>query len=352
MHRDALITSPDLHRALALPHLHRGPYPLPVDAVPGALPADETVPGHLAVLPQVRRQRGPIRQLPQVGPLLGQHLPGHPVGRPMHPRVGHHVAPLQSLPVQVGVVGETDAGPHVAPHVLDPVLHLALGLGSVGLAQPGLKTHPPGEIQHPLVPDRPLLLVPAQRDHLGVIVKAPAGHAAQVLEGIHVALDEGGRVRLAHQLHVAGSRPAQCHHKHPDAAFLPVCPNVGQTAPVHLRLLTRRRLKPHRRLRLPTPTPRPHVLHHRRIAALVAQGADLPIQHPAILQSFRHSQVDVLQVRVQLRPSWWPRLRPHRLRRFQIPAHRVPGNVQLPGNLPDRTASAFQLVYLFHLSHL
>ena len=95
MHRDALITSPDLHRALALPHLHRGPYPLPVDAVPGALPADETVPGHLAVLPQVRRQRGPIGQLPQVRPLLGQHLPRHPVGRSVHPRVGHHVAPLQ-----------------------------------------------------------------------------------------------------------------------------------------------------------------------------------------------------------------------------------------------------------------
>ena len=102
MHGDPLITSPDLHRALALPHLHLGPYPLPVDAVQGALPADETVPGHLAVLPQVRRQRGPIGQLPQVRPLLGQHLPRHPVGRPMHPRVGHHVAPLQPLPVQVG----------------------------------------------------------------------------------------------------------------------------------------------------------------------------------------------------------------------------------------------------------
>ena len=352
MHRDPLITSPDLHRALARSHLHRGPYPLPVDAVPGALPADETVPRHLAVLPQVRRQRGPIGQLPQVRPLLGQHLPGHPVGRSMHPRVGHHVAPLQSLPVQVGVVGEADAGPHVAPHVLDPVLHLALGLGSVGLAQPGLEAHPPGEVQHPLVPDRPLLLVPAQRDHLGIVIKAPVGHAAQILESVDVALDEGRGVRLAHQFYVAGPRPAHGHHEHPDPTLLPVSPNVRQTPPVHLRLLSGRRLKPHRRFRLTPSPPRPHVLHHRRVATLIAQGADLPIQHPTILQPFRHSQVDVLQVRVQLRPPRRPRLRPHGFRRFQIPAHRVPGNVQLPGNLPDRTARAFHLVNLFHLSHL
>ena len=54
---------------------------------------------------------------------------------------------------------------------------------------------------------------------------------------------------------------------------------VRQTAPVHLRLLSRRRLNPHRRLRLTPSPPRPYVLHHRRVATLIAQGADLPIQH-------------------------------------------------------------------------
>ena len=272
--------------------------------------------------------------------------------RTVHPGVGHHVAPLQSLPVQIGIVGEADARPHVAPHVLDPAFHLPLGLGSVRLAQPSLKTHPPGEIQHPLVPDRSLLLVPAQRDHLGIVVKTPARYAAQVLESVDVALDEGGRVRFAHQCHVAGPGPAHGHYEHPDPALLPVPADVRQTPPVHLRLLTRRRLKPHRRLRLPTPTPRRHVALQDRIASVIAQAGQLLVQRHAVFQPLRHPPVDVLGVRIQLRPSWWPRLRPHGLRRLQIPAHRVPRYLQLPGDPPDRMASAFHLVYLFHLTHL
>ena len=269
MHRDALIASPDLHRALALAHLHRGFHPLPVHAVAGAFPADETVPGHLPVLPQVWRQRGPIRQATQVGPLLGQRLPGHPVGRAVDPGVGHHVAPLQRLAIQVGVVGEADAGPHVVPHVLHPILHLALGLRPVFPTQPGLEAHPQGEVQHSRVPDGPLRLVLAQGDHLGVVVQTAARHAAQVLEGIHVALDESRRVRPPHQLHVAGPGVAHGHHKHPHAATLAVLADVGQAPPVHLRLFSRPGLKPHRRLGLTTPATRPHVFRQDRVPAVV-----------------------------------------------------------------------------------
>ena len=77
-----------------------------------------------------------------------------------------------------------------------------------------------------------------------------------------------------------------------------------------------RRLKPHRRLRLFVLPPRAHILRHRRVAALVPQGPDLSIQHPAILQPFPHPPVDMLGVGVQLRP---PRRRPgpHGLRRLQ-----------------------------------
>ena len=81
--------------ALALPYLHRGPDSFPTYAVPSAIPADEAIPRHLAVLQQVRCQCGPIGQLAQVRPLLSQHLPGHPMGRAVHSGVGHHVAPLQ-----------------------------------------------------------------------------------------------------------------------------------------------------------------------------------------------------------------------------------------------------------------
>ena len=221
MHRDPLIARPDLHRALPLTYLHRPCRPFPVNAVAGPFPADEAVPGHLAVLPEVRRQGGPSGKLPQVGTFLPQHLPRHPVRRPVHPPVGHAVAPLQSLAIEVGVVGETHAGPHVAPHILDPALHLSLGLGPVGAAQPYLEAHPHGEVQHPAVPLHLAVFVPSQRHHLGIVVKAAAGYAAQVLVVIDVALDEGGRVRPSDQLYVAGTRPPQCHHEYPTRCFLP-----------------------------------------------------------------------------------------------------------------------------------
>ena len=67
-----------------------------------------------------------------------------------------------------------------------------------------------------------LILVPPQCHHLAIVVKAALGHAAQVLKGIHMALDEGGRIRATHQLHVAGPGPAQGHHEHPEATLAAV----------------------------------------------------------------------------------------------------------------------------------
>ena len=125
----------------------------------------------------------------------------------MHPGVGHRVAPLQPLAVQIGVVGEAQAGPHVAADILHPTLDLSLGLGSVGPAQPDVKAHPPGEVQHSEIPFYLAVLVLAQGDHLGVVVEAASRDAAQIFEGVDVALDEGGGVRLAHQFHVAGPGP-------------------------------------------------------------------------------------------------------------------------------------------------
>ena len=80
MDRDALIASPDLHRAQPLSHLHDAAHPLPVNPVARSLPADEAVSGHLPVLPQLGRQCIPAGHLPQVWPLLGQHLARDPEG--------------------------------------------------------------------------------------------------------------------------------------------------------------------------------------------------------------------------------------------------------------------------------
>ena len=122
----------------------------------------------------------------------------------MHPGVGHRVAPLQPLAVQIGVVGEADAGPHVAPDVLHPALYFALGLSPIGLAQAYVKTQPPREVQHPEIPSHLALVVFPEGHHLGVVVQTAPRHAAQVLEGVDMALDECGGIGLAHQLRVAG----------------------------------------------------------------------------------------------------------------------------------------------------
>ena len=351
MHRDALIANPDLHRALTLSHLHDAPHPFPVDPVAGALPADEAIPRHLPVFTEIGSQGSPARQPPQVGTLLGQHLPGHPVGRSVDPPVGHTVAPFQSLAIDIGVVGEAYAGPHVALHVLHPAFDFALGLGPVRLAQPCLKAHPHGEVQHPLVPDGLLFLVPAQCHHLGIVVKAAPGHAAQVLEGIHVALDEGGGIRATNQLHIAGPGPTQSHHEHPDATLLPVLVQVGQAAPVDLRLLPRCRLESHGGLRLPASPARRHVGLQNRVAAVIAQGFQLPVQHHTVFQPIIEATVDVFSVGIQLGRPPCPRPRPHGFRGLEVPANRVPGYAQVLGDPPDGTARSFHLVDLFHLSH-
>ena len=171
----------------------------------------------------------------------------------MHPGVGHHVAPLQTLAVEIGVAGEAQAGPHVAPDVLHPALDLSLGLRPVGLAQADVKTHSEGEVQHPQVPGHLALAVFPEGHHLGVVVEAAAGHAAEILEGVDVALDEGGGVGFAHQFHVSGPRPAHGHHEYPDAMLATVLIQVGQAAPVHLGLLSRSCLEPHRRLEADRP---------------------------------------------------------------------------------------------------
>ena len=213
------------------------------------------------------------------------------------------VAPLQGLSVQVSVIGAAQAGPPVATHVLHPALHLALGLGPVGLAQPQLKAQPQGEVQHPPVPLGTALRIPAQGHHPGVVVETAPGHAAKVFKGVDVALDQTGRVRSPHKFHVDGPRPTQHHHEGPHLPLPPPFVHVTEAAPVHLGLFPCRGLKSHRGLRLAATAARSHIFRQDRVTPLVSQGSQLPLQHSTVLQPFRHPSVDVFQVRVQFRPS-------------------------------------------------
>ena len=183
-------------------------------------------------LPKVGRQGIPLRQLAQVRLFLGQHLGREAVGSSVQSPVGHAVAPLQGLPVQIGIIGEAYAGPQVAPDVLYPALHLALGLGPIRLAQLEIKAQPHGEVQHPPVPLGTALLVPAQGYHLGIVIQAAPGYAAQVVEGVDVTLDEAGRVRSPDELHVDGLGPAEHHHEGPDSPLPALFVHLTEAPPV------------------------------------------------------------------------------------------------------------------------
>ena len=119
-------------------HFQGTPYREPI-------PVDVAVLAHSTLLPQVGGQPGPFRQGQQVLSLQDQQCLRLLPCRPMCPLAGYTVALLQGLPVQVGRVGEANTGPHIAPGVPDPALHLAIGLGMEGQAQPKLETHPQGE---------------------------------------------------------------------------------------------------------------------------------------------------------------------------------------------------------------
>ena len=109
------------------------------------IPVDVAVLAHSTLLPQVGGQPKPFRQGQKVLSLLDQQgirpLPCRPMPQP----TGYTIAPLQGLPVQVGRVREANTGPHIAPGVPDPALHIAIGLGREGQVQPQLETHPQGE---------------------------------------------------------------------------------------------------------------------------------------------------------------------------------------------------------------
>ena len=268
----------------------------------------------------------------------------------MEPPVGDAVAPLQGLSVQVGIIGEAQAGPQVATHVLHPALHLPLGLGPAGLAQLEIKAQPQGEVQHPPVPLHLPLRVSAQGHHLGVVVKTAPGHAAKVFKGVDVALDETGRVRSPHEFHVDGPGPAQHHHEGPHLPLPPPFVHVAEAAPVHLGLFPGFRLEPHRGLRLAAAAARSHVIRHRAIAACIPQATDLPQQHSTILQPLGNSVVNVVGVWVQPGAPQGPRLRYQRLRRVQVLEHRITGQSQPLGYPTGRITPSLQFVDLFHFS--
>ena len=175
-----------------------------------------------------------------------------------------------------------------------------------------------------------------------------------------MALDEGGGVRLADQFHVSRPWTSPWSSRTPRPGVLPVPRRCMPGLPSPLGPA------------LPAPSqtaasPPADAIADAgvRTAPLSSNypdspGVDLPIQAPDNSPTLPPSEGRCTPCTY---PAWtlvvagaWAASPPATSEPAPVEAgvlpHRVARHVQLPGNLPDRTARSFQLVNLFHLSHL
>ena len=117
-----------------------------------------------------------------------------------------------------------------------------------------------------------------------------------------MALYEAGDVGPPDKLHLDGPGPAQHHHEGPDPVLAPVIAEVAKAAPVHLGLLAGTRLEAQGRLGLAGTPTGTDIVGHRRVTAFISEGADLPQQDVAILQTLGEPVVDVVGVGSSLDP--------------------------------------------------
>jgi hypothetical protein len=92
------------------------------------------------------------------------------------------------------------------------------------------------------------------------------------------------------------------------------------------------------------------VVLENRVAAGVAPAAQFPQQHHAVGHPGRQPFVDVRGKRVEARAPFRARFCLGHPRRPQLRPHRVPGDAQLGGDLPDRPPVPVQFVAPFHES--
>ncbi len=85
---------------------------------------------------------------------------------------------------------------------------------------------------------------------LEVVDHHPPGDTPEMLEGVPVELQPGRHALIEDELHVLIAAPGQRHHEGPGAAQLARLgiDHAPRVAEVHLRLLARLALHPHRRL--------------------------------------------------------------------------------------------------------
>ena len=160
------------------------------------------------------------------------------VRRPMRCGVDP-VAPLQELPVHVVEGGEGSSEEEIPFHVADGIFYLSFGLRAVGFAEPGNEPMMREEVLELRVP---LVITGAERpleDHgFDVVIQDLLGIPAEVVEGIKVALEEGGGIRGEGEDHVPHSGIAEDHAETVQFPPPAIEIQIAALAPVDLRLDT------------------------------------------------------------------------------------------------------------------
>ena len=176
-----------LHLALTVGVRHR---------VQVAVDGDHAVLGHPAFKGQHVRE-GAGRQRLQGRALRLEGGMDHLAGGGMGALVGYLMAPVVKLPVQVLQVVKLAGQEKVLAHVPERAFHLALGLGPVGPAGPGVETVVRGQGQQGGMVDDLTRLGLAQHRGLHAVIQQPGRDPAQL----------GKRRLVAGHQHVQGLAP-------------------------------------------------------------------------------------------------------------------------------------------------
>jgi hypothetical protein len=189
----ALLIDPDLVGQGV--HLDHAPAGGIGHAVEVAAHADHALAGDPPLQAQHRVERSQ-RQRPQEGLFLSKGFGDDAACGGMHAGVGHCGKPVLQLPVQILEIAEGAGQEEVFPDVAEGPLDLAFGLGPVRPAGFGMEAEVAGQIDERSVVDDAAGMGLAGDHGLHAVIEDLVRHAAQRLEGGHVAAQQSGQVLM------------------------------------------------------------------------------------------------------------------------------------------------------------
>ena len=227
-------------------HLDHAPAGGVGHAVEVAADADHALARDPPLQPQHRAERGQW-QRPQMRPLLGKGFVDDAPRGGVHARVGHRGQPVLQLPVQVLEIAEGAGQEEVLADVAERPLDLALGLGPVRPAGFGMEAVVAGQIDQGAVVDDAASVGLAGDRRLHAVIEHLVRHAAQRLEGGHMAAQHGRQVLMQRRTgpRSGGCSPAPWRTATRSAALGLVGEDHLELGEVDLALLAGRGLEAH-----------------------------------------------------------------------------------------------------------